>query len=283
MSVTLTIRTPPSRMPAWYPPQDAAIPHVYELSDAALALTQRALADQGLDAGPDGIDGSVESCTAIARALRAAVADEDAELSESERNDLFHFGAFNAVAADCGGYVVDGPVPEVEGDDEDDNDDDDEDDDDDNEDDNEDDDDNESDGEDGDEEAFADWAELRGWAAESYELEDEGGEIFSFVVDWTDTERTQRVVVRPATVQEEPCAVFVSFVARREQVDPWMLLSRNLEDAFATFGLDDEGRVLLTCTFPVSVLTPSRFDALVDVLAARADDAEAEFTGADEF
>jgi len=31
------------------------------------------------------------------------------------------------------------------------------------------------------------------------------------------------------------------------------------------------------------MLTPGRFDALVDVLAARADDAEEEFTSTDDF
>ncbi len=270
MSVTLTIRLPPARMPAWYPPQDPAAPHVYELGESQMRFVQRVLLRAGVRAGPDNFDGSVESCGSIARALRGLVGDAggggafDELHTESMRNDLFHFGAFNAVAADCDGYEVTGDVPDLPeseaGD---------------------------KDGEDGEDdeelEPFLDWAALRAWAAESYEIEDEGGDIFSFVVDWTDTERTQRVVVRPATVQDEVCAVFASFVARKDQVDPWLLLSRNLTDAFATFGLDDEGRVLLTCTFPVAVLAPGRFHAIVDVLAARADDAEHEFTDTDEF
>ncbi len=266
MSVTLTIRSPPARMPAWYPPQDPAAPHVYELSDAAQKLVRRALEHDGAAVARMRFDGSVESCTVRARALssamrRADVAPLAAHFTESMRNDLFHFGAFNAVAADCGGYAVVGDLSELpqKGDESDDQ---------------------ESDA---DGNAFEHWAALRAWAAESYDVEDEGGDIFSFVVDWTDTERTQRVIVRPASIQDEVCAVFVSFVARKEQVDPWALLSRNLDDAFATFGLDDEGRVLLTCSLPVALLTPGRCCALVDVLAASADDAEAEFTDADEF
>jgi hypothetical protein len=242
---------------------------VYELTDSALGVVQRVLHDEGVPSGPHGFDGSVLTCIAIARALRAAANDPDGDstLTESMRNDLFHFGAFNAVAADHGGYTVTGIVPDMddsdvfrEGESE-----------------------SSADDDDDDGDPFDTWESLRGWAEETYEVEDEGGDIFSFVVDWTDTERTQRVIVRPANIQDEMCAVFVSFVARREQVDPWALLSRNLEDAFATFGIDDEGRVLLTCTFPVAMLTPGRFDALVDVLAARADDAEEEFTSTDEF
>lgn len=272
MIVTLMIRMPPARMPPWYPPQDPAVPHVYQLGDAQLRLVQRVLTRAGVLTGQGTFDGSVESCRAVARTLRELVADGrkgaaaiEELRTESLRNDLLHFGAFNAVAADCNGYEVSGDVPDLPADvlaesgaDD-------------------------SGADDDDVAPFADWAALRAWAAESYEIEDEGGDIFSFVVDWTDTERTQRVIVRPAIVQEEACAVFASFVARRHQVDPWLLLSRNLDDAFATFGLDDEGRILLACTFPLTLLSPGRFDAVVDVLASRADDAEQELTHADEF
>jgi len=191
MSVILTIRTPPPRLPAWYPPQDPLSPYVYELTDSALNVVQRVLQGEGVPSGPHGFDGSVLTCIAIARALRAVANDPEGDISltESMRNDLFHFGAYNAVAADHGGYTVTGIVPDM------------------------DDSDVFPEGEsqaNDDDEPFEDWEALRSWAQDTYEVEDEGGDIFSFVVDWTDTERTQRVIVRPANVQDETCAVFVS-------------------------------------------------------------------------
>lgn len=134
-----------------------------------------------------------------------------------------------------------------------------------------------------DEAVFDGWAGLQAWAREHYELDDDEEDFFSFVVTWNDTERTQKMLVRHTESADESWVVFASYVARKEQVDPWALLAKNMEETVATYAVDDEGFVQLVYSYPLDELTPRRFRPLTTYFAARADDFEEELTKADEF
>lgn len=143
MALTLTLHNSPSVFPDWYPPVDPSQPHKYWLKDLYFRLVVRVLVSLEVLDGPAGFTGETECCRSIARGLRrlasgplpqelfdwvktewnrerqAFIDDVHARgevfiqepdafewTPASLRNDLLHFGVFNAIAADCGGYSI---------------------------------------------------------------------------------------------------------------------------------------------------------------------------------
>jgi hypothetical protein len=144
MAVHLTIIEPPSSLPAWYPPIDDAAPHVYTLRTVYYRLVIQVLIAIDAIESEEDLTGEAVICGDIAKGLRELVTAGDlpadlfeelrrewnsfqeamrrqveargevvisglepfAYTQQSLKNDLLHFGAFNAIAADHGGYIV---------------------------------------------------------------------------------------------------------------------------------------------------------------------------------
>ena len=144
MAIRLTIAAPPATWPDWYPPLDVHRPEQYTMRAAYFRLVLQVLEVIGTIESDGDFTGAPDLCGAIARDLRVLVTagDLDEELFEwlrgawnefqdemrrsveakgeivlgglepfdytqrSLRNDLLHFGAFNAIAADHGGYQI---------------------------------------------------------------------------------------------------------------------------------------------------------------------------------
>ena len=130
---------------------------------------------------------------------------------------------------------------------------------------------------------FDSFESLRVWARSEYALDDNEVDWFSFVVEFDDVKRSQKMFVRHTESPDESWVVFASVVAPVEKIDATNLLKRNMVEPVATFAIDDENLVQLVYSFPLEELTDIRFGPLVHYLAARADDVELELTGADEF
>lgn len=127
------------------------------------------------------------------------------------------------------------------------------------------------------------WSVLEDHARRAYTLDGEGEGWFATTVTWTDTPRTHQVRVTSFERDEgEPWVVFRSAVCKRDQLSPEEALRRNDELPVATLSLSGDAYELVY-SFPMEALTASRFDMLLDQVAADADDLEELFSGRDEF
>lgn len=131
--------------------------------------------------------------------------------------------------------------------------------------------------------ALLDWAALQDHVQRAYALDGDGEGWFATTVMWTDTPRTHQVRVTYFERDKgEPWVVLRSAVCKREQLAPEEALRRNDELPVATLALSGDVYELVY-SFPMEALTASRFDMLLDQVAADADDLEELFSGGDEF
>jgi hypothetical protein len=132
-------------------------------------------------------------------------------------------------------------------------------------------------------ECLTTWEILERHARRAYPLDGDGEGWFATTVSWTDTPRTHQVrVTHFDRNQGEPWVVLRSAVCKREQLSPEEALRRNDELPVATLALSGDVYELVY-SFPLEALTSSRFDMLLDQIAAEADDLEETFSGGDQF
>lgn len=135
-----------------------------------------------------------------------------------------------------------------------------------------------------DDHALPSWEALQAYAREAYEIDVEEDDWFATTVEWSDTDRTQQILVSSFEREdEEAWIVFRSTVCRKDQLAPEEALRHNDDLAVATLALTEDDTYELVYSFPLEALTASIFDDLLDQIAAAADDLEEVTTSADDF
>ncbi|HRI09794.1 MAG TPA: hypothetical protein PKW35_18355 [Nannocystaceae bacterium] len=128
---------------------------------------------------------------------------------------------------------------------------------------------------------MASWAEIRSYASASYELAEDDEEGLRLVWLFANGRR-QQIAVRPFIALEREWCDFVSPICRRPALPPEIAVKLSRRFAVGAICLDDEVFVL-RYTAPTSCLDTTTFDLLLQVLAATADELEADFAAADDF